>query len=195
MPRPDAACLGFRKVHSMNQGGSCVWKSHWKRLEWAHKWGGRGLRESPGWAGQTALTRWMEVQLWRPPARSVGLGTSAKEQWPLPARLLGESCPFRPHPDSRQFSSSRMSLVPFKLLARCWSSEGGGPSKSVQEPLRGTARDSRSPPTQPQSPVVSTARVTGTSLPGTGSLGRGLVWGWDPPSSGAFHSRDTPPGF
>ena len=68
-----------------------------------------------------------------------------------------------------------VSLAPFELLSQCWSSERmnlsvvspGGPFKRTP----GTPATLRL--TQPPSPLVSTARVVGASLPGTGIPGWG----------------------
>ena len=84
---------------------------------------------------------------------------SSKEQGSLLARLSGRKLSPSSSPIARQFSS-HMSRVPFKLLPPCWSSEGISSSKSVCEPLRGAAWDSRKlclP--QPQSPLVFTGRT------------------------------------
>ena len=65
-------------------------------------------------AGETVLARWMEYHIWHQLAASVALLVEglAKGQWPLLAMMLNTSV------------SLCITLVPFKLLPRCWSSEG-----------------------------------------------------------------------
>lgn len=69
--RPYVACLrSFRKVISMNQYRPLGWKSQWKKLGWACKLGGQGLRESP--RGKIkVLTRLIETQVCHPLAHSL----------------------------------------------------------------------------------------------------------------------------
>ena len=84
-----------------------------KQLGWAHKLGGE---DSLGISrvGQTVLvTSQVDgVSDMAPAVGSVGGEGLAKGQWPLPILMPDTSLP------------PSMPLVPFKLLPRCWSSEG-----------------------------------------------------------------------
>ena len=157
-----------------------------------------------GWAGvsgnhQGGANRSMGSRIWCPPACSVGLGMLSRGTTaPASTSVWEKAAPSALTLLSDSSVPPHLSPVPFKLLPQRWSSEGvtrprGSP---VQGPLRGTAWDSRSPPSQPKSLLVSTARVTGTRLSSTRTLGRGPGVGLGPlPPQGGLHSRDTPPDF
>ena len=96
-PRPDAAYLkDIRKVWSMSQSRTLIWKSHWKQIWWSHK---LGRVESQGitreWA--TVLAQLVETQIWHLPASFVGRMLRLK-QWPLPAVLPGRKLPLQLSP-------------------------------------------------------------------------------------------------
>ena len=92
-------------------------------------------REGIPRVGETVWVRLMESQIWHSLACSVG-EVSEKEQWPLPALLSRTKLPpaLTPMPDPS--IPCCMSLVPFKLLPQCRSSERLRTSKSVCGPFK-----------------------------------------------------------
>ena len=107
-----------------------------------------------------------------PHASSVWEGAQKRNNCLCQHFCLADSCPpptTSSCPDARQFSSSCVSLVPFELLPECWSSEG------VWVGLCGPFKRSAS---VTSSALSHSATVpTGTSLPGTGTLGLGALCG------------------
>ena len=68
-----------------------------------------------------------------------------------------------------------MSLILFKLLPQCWSSEAVSPAGPRTSPLEECLRLQNLCLVQPQSSLMFTEAV-GTSLPGAGTLGWGAWW-------------------
>lgn len=108
-----------RKVCSISQDRSLVWKSHGKWLRWAQRFGGAGYQGIT----RTGLTNnvsqvdrdlgMMPVCVSRP-----GAGRTQQQSSGFWQHLsLGGSCPSRPHSEARQSSSS--SYVPWHLLSCC----------------------------------------------------------------------------
>ena len=82
-------------------------------------------------AGQTVLAKLMESKIWHLSASSMALWVQKRGNGLCPPFCLGESCPpaLTLTPDTSV--PPPMSLVPFKLLPQCWSSEGVSLSKSM----------------------------------------------------------------
>ena len=130
------------------------------------------------------------------PACPLWMVGSSKGQWPLPALVSGGKLP--PHlllallPNNSVLS--HMSLVPFRLLPYCWSSEGVSPSKFVCGPFKRKAWGSRRPPS-PSASIPSDFYSQGlwgllflVLEPPVGGLGP-----FTP--QGDLHSQDIPPNF
>ena len=136
--RLDVACFrDFKKIWSMSQDRSFIWKYLWKQHGWTCRLGVEGPERITR-VGKTVLARLMETQIWCPPAGPVperlikGTMTSTSvfvwERASSPALTL--------MPDNSVFLC--MSLAPFKLLPLYWRSEGVTPSKSVCKRFRRT---------------------------------------------------------
>ena len=134
------------------------------------------------WAGYQGITRvkWtviarlIEIQMWHPTASSVGglrkgtmtsVSTSVWKKVAQPALALMSDSSVPPH----------MSLVPFKLLPQCWSSEQVSPSKSMNGPFKRICPGLQKPSISlsPNPHWFLQPEVMGTSLPGQG-FGVGL---------------------
>ena len=172
-PRLAVACLGeLRKLWSMSQEKPFIWKSS---LGGPMRWVGWSVKRSPGWDNQCyQVVVVSDMALACRVCGSLGEG-SGKGQWP--AFLSGESYlpAFTLMP-----ATSLSPCMPFKLLPRCWSSEGVSVRKSVRGFLKRNCLGLQKclPPTQ--SPLILAATSYGglSSWHWNPGLG-GLVWGWD----------------
>ena len=121
----------------------------------------------------------MEPQIQCPPVSSVegeGLRKGTMTSAITFVWQRATTAPPSSFPNARQFSSSAMSLVPFKLLSQCWSSEGVSLSKFLCGPFKRNCLGL-------QKPFISfihnpqwflQPEVMGTCLPSTGAL---VWWG------------------
>ena len=144
MLRPDAACSrDFRKVWSVSQDMPRQ-VIHMEKASGPTSWGVQGLKESPG-QGWTVITRLMETQIWHPPADSVGTGLIKGRMASASTFIWEKAAP--------QLSSWCQVL---QFLLCPWCPPICCPSTEAQKEwvrvslyathLRGTAWDSRSPP-------------------------------------------------
>ena len=165
----------------MNQDRKFLWRNHWKQIGWAQKLGGE-VSQGITRVEQTVIAKSMESQIWYPPAGSMwgrlrkgttsSASTSVWEKSVPPTLILMPENSLPPC----------MSLVLFKLLAQCWSSEGVSASKSICRPCKRTAWDFRG------SPFPSATIPAGFYSQKLGGLlflvlepwAGGLVWDHDP---------------
>ena len=137
MLRLNAACLrGFSKFGSTSQDKWFVWKGHWKQLGWDQKVGRVG--DSSNHQGRSnSVSQVDEDSDMAPGCWSCGGEGSTKEQWPLLAPLSErEICLFSPHPEAWHFHPFHMSLMPFMLQDKCWSSEPFSQSRFMCRPFK-----------------------------------------------------------
>ena len=115
----------------------------------------------------------MESQIWYLPVSSVALcgEGSDQEQWSFLQFCLGENCPPAPALMPDTSVPPHMPLVPFKLLPRCWSSEGVSQNKFVCGPFKRNCLGIQQFLPQTQSHWFLQPEVMGTCLLGTGTLG------------------------
>ena len=176
MLRSYAACLrDFGKSDESDKIGHSYVKA--AGIEWACKFGGVGSQVIASW-GWNSVYQCDRDSYLEPPCWLCGGEGSEKEQWPLPALLFWRKLPLQLTlmPDTSVLP--HMSLVPFKLLPQCWSSEWVSLSKSIHvwsllEELPGTPE--ALPLDQSQSPLIFTARSYGDFS--SWHLGPG--WGWN----------------
>ena len=110
--------------------------------------------------GHTVLARLMGSQIWYQLASSVG-------------ERFRKGTMVSAYLDARHLVSPCITLVPFKLLPRCWSSGGVSLSESVCGFFKRNCLGLQKFLPQTQSLLVFAARSCGTYLPVTGTLGWG----------------------